>query len=64
MIKKLLVLNGTDGHKFEVGKQYVNTDDVQIVKEIESNALGYIVTFENNEYVIVETPHVLVFYSE
>lgn len=64
MIKKLLVLNGTEGHKFIVGKEYANTEETQIVKEILINVNGYIVKFENNEYVIVETPHVMVFYSE
>ena len=63
MIKKLLVLNGTEGHKFEVGKQYINTDDVLIVKEIERlDDDACIVYFNDGSRIDVVTKNILVFY--
>jgi len=62
MIKKLVVLNGTEGHKFEVGKQYANGDDVQMVDEIELLDDVYNVLLENNSRIEVVTKNVMVFY--
>lgn len=68
MIKKLLVLNGTEGHKFIVGKEYANTEDIQIVVNIvEKMGLHdreYFVNFENGEHVIIRSNNVMVFYSK
>lgn len=63
MIKKLLVLNGTEGHKFIVGNQYANTEDTQIVKEIFPTEQGFTVMFENKAYVEILTNNVMVFYG-
>lgn len=63
MIKKLLVLNGTEGHKFEVGKQYVNSDDVQVIDKIFPTEEGFTVMFKSENYVQILTQNVLVFYS-
>lgn len=64
MIKKLVVLNGTEGHKFEVGKEYVFSDINQVVKEIFATKQGYTVILDNKEYI--EMPcntNVMLFYS-
>lgn len=62
MIKKLLVLNGTEGHKFEVGKQYAISDYPQIVEEIEFLDDAYIVLFDDGSRAEVITNNVMVFY--
>lgn len=63
MIRKLIVLNDSEGHKFEVGKQYANSE-TQIVKNIITLVSGaYRVNFESNDYVEVKTKNVLVFYA-
>lgn len=63
MIRKLIVLNGTEGHKFEVGNQYANSE-IQMVENITViPSGGYRVWFEGNDYVDVLTNNVLVFKS-
>jgi hypothetical protein len=64
LIKKLIVLNGTEGHKFEVGKVYANTSNPQTVKEILITGIGHMVIFENDEYVDILTDNVMVFNSK
>jgi hypothetical protein len=63
LITKLVVLNGTEGHKFEVGTKYTNTDKVKIVTSIIPSEDFYVVNFEDKSYVNVVTDNVLVFYA-
>jgi hypothetical protein len=61
MIRKLIVLNGSEGHKFEVGNQYANSE-TQIVEKITILGHGgYRVYFESKDFVDVMTDNVLVF---
>jgi hypothetical protein len=60
MIRKLIVLNGSEGHKFEVGKQYANSE-TQMVEKITIIGHGYRVWFEKG-HVDVLTNNVLLFY--
>jgi hypothetical protein len=63
LITKLVVLNGTEGHRFEVGKKYTDTNDPKIVKDISQVQGDYLVEFEDSSYADVKTNNVLVFYK-
>jgi hypothetical protein len=63
LITKLVVLNGTEGHKFEVGKKYTDTNDPKIVKDISQLQGYYSVQFEDSSYVDIKTNNVLVYYK-
>lgn len=61
-IRKLIVLNGTEGHKFVVGEQYANSE-VQIVEKITVLGHGgYRVYFVDSGFVDVMTNNVLLFH--
>jgi hypothetical protein len=63
MIRKLIVLNGTEGHKFEVGNQYANSETQMVEKITILGHGGYRVWFVGNDHVDVMTNNVLVFSS-
>jgi hypothetical protein len=59
----LVVLNGTEGHKFEVGKKYSDTEIPIKVTEIFQCEDFFVVNFEDDSRVNVVTDNVLVFYA-
>jgi hypothetical protein len=63
MINKLIVLNGTEGHTFEVGQPYLISGYSGTVKEILPAARGHQVIFEDDSLINVFTPNVLTFMS-
>ncbi|MGD6876853.1 hypothetical protein [Bacillus infantis] len=61
MINKLIVLNGTEGHFFEVGQPYLISGYKGTVSEILSAARGHQVMFEDGSLMNIFTPNVLTF---
>ncbi len=61
MINKLIVLNGTEGHFFEVGETYFVSGYNGIVKEILPATRGHQIMFEDGSLMNVFTPNVLTF---
>lgn len=61
MLNKLVILNGTEGHTFEVGKEYVLSDLRKTVGNIAITHLGYRVWFDDVSYVDVISNNVLAF---
>lgn len=63
MIQKLIVLNNTEGHKFEVGKPYVYFDINQMVREITIISQGHRIIFDDKSHMDVLTNNVMLFKS-
>lgn len=62
MLSRLVILNGSEGHTFEVGKEYVYSDVRKTVGNIVITQLGYRVWFvEDASYVDVISNNILVF---
>lgn len=62
MIDKLIVLNGTEGHVFEVGKNYIFSGINEYVRSINVTDKGYKVEFMNGT-MNVYTRNVMVFHK-
>lgn len=61
MLSKLAILNGTEGHTFEVGRKYAFSDVCKTVGNIVVTQQGYRVWFDDASYVDVMSNNVLLF---